>query len=142
MVSSPKRLLQSLGLVAVFLLVEVNAFFLKYVLWVPPLNPLNTYRLCLFFLLGIPAVREYYIFIENDEVDLVNKLGPFAWLAAAVAFVETLVCIKFGHGMFPEPWPKITLQVWGAVTTVFAIGMTTWSVLRWRQRRKLHAKVH
>ena len=62
------RLLQSLALVAVFLLVEVNAFVLKYVLWVPPLNPLNTYRLCLFFLLGIPAVREYYIFIENNEV--------------------------------------------------------------------------
>ena len=63
------RLLQSLALVAVFLLVEVNAFVLKYVLWVPPLNPLNTYRLCLFFLLGIPAVREYYIFIENNEVN-------------------------------------------------------------------------
>ena len=28
------------------------------------------------------------------QVDLVNKLGPFAWLAAAVAFAETLVCIK------------------------------------------------
>jgi len=68
MVRSPKRLLQSLGLVAVFLLVEVNAFFLKYVLWIPALNPLNTYRLCLWFLLGIPAAREYYIFIENGEV--------------------------------------------------------------------------
>lgn len=68
---SPKRLLQCLVLVAVFLLVEVNAFFLKYVLWVPPLNPLNTYRLILLFLMGIPAVREYYIFIETDEVSLV-----------------------------------------------------------------------
>ena len=68
MFSSPVRLLQCIGLVAVFLLVEVNAFFLKYILWVPPLNPLNTYRLVLFFLMGIPAVREYYIFIENDEV--------------------------------------------------------------------------
>ena len=28
------------------------------------------------------------------QVDLVNKLGPFAWLAAAVAFAETLVCVK------------------------------------------------
>jgi len=28
------------------------------------------------------------------QVDLMNKLGPFAWLAAAVAFVETLVCVK------------------------------------------------
>ena len=68
MFDSPKRLLQCVVLVAVFLLIEVNAFFLKYVLWIPPLNPLNTYRLILLFLLGIPAVREYYIFIESNEV--------------------------------------------------------------------------
>lgn len=68
-VSSPKRLMQSLGLVAVFLLVEVNAFFLKYILWIPPLNPLNTYRLILWFLLGVPAVREYYYFIDSEEVN-------------------------------------------------------------------------
>ena len=70
MFQSPKRTLQCLALVAIFLLIEVNAFFLKYVLWIPPLNPLNTYRLILLFLMGIPAVREYYIFIENDEVSL------------------------------------------------------------------------
>ena len=68
MFQSPKRLLQCLALVAIFLVIEVNAFFLKYVLWVPPLNPLNTYRLILLFLMGIPAVREYYLFLENDEV--------------------------------------------------------------------------
>ena len=38
---------------------QVNAFFLKYILWVPPLNPLNTYRLVLLFALAVPAVREW-----------------------------------------------------------------------------------
>ena len=35
----------------------MNAFFLKYVLWLPPLNPLNTYRLMLLFLLALPATK-------------------------------------------------------------------------------------
>lgn len=35
----------------------MNAFFLKYVLWLPPLNPLNTYRLTLLFLLALPATK-------------------------------------------------------------------------------------
>ena len=74
------RCLQGLTLIAIFLLVEVNAFFLKYILWIPPLNPLNTYRLCLYFLVGIPAVREYYVFIEGHDADVFLKLGPFAWL--------------------------------------------------------------
>lgn len=66
--SSPLRLLKVLAMVVVILLVEVNGFFLKYLLWVPPLNPLITYRLILLFLMAVPAVREYYIFLENDEV--------------------------------------------------------------------------
>lgn len=55
-------------MVAVVLLTEVNGFFLKYLLWIPPLNPLITYRLCLLFLMAVPAIREYYIFIETDQV--------------------------------------------------------------------------
>lgn len=35
----------------------MNAFFLKYILWLPPLNPLNTYRLALLFLLALPATK-------------------------------------------------------------------------------------
>ena len=46
----------------------------------------------------------------------------------AVAFVETLAAIKFGYGLFPQPWPKRVLIAWGTVGTVFAIVFTTWSV--------------
>ena len=91
MFQSPKRLIQCLLLVAVFLLIEVNSFFLKYVLWIPPLNPLNTYRLVLLFLMGIPAVREYYIFIENDEVCPLPLplLPPYYQLSALPVRVNT-----------------------------------------------------
>lgn len=36
--------------------------------------------------MGLPAIREYYEFIEGHSIDLNqhNKMGPFAWLALAV----------------------------------------------------------
>jgi len=45
-----------------------------------------------------PVPQEYYEFLESDSSDIFTKLGTFAWLAMAIAFVETLVAIKFGKG--------------------------------------------
>lgn len=117
---------------------QVNAFFLKYVLWIPPLNPLNTYRLLLLFLGALPATKEYYTFIDSDESDIFNKLGPFAWLATAVALAETLLCIKFGAGMFSAPWPRRVLLAWGISGALFVSFMIVWgiSIRRREQRRK------
>lgn len=41
----------------IILLFEVNHFFLKFVLWVPPINPLNTYRLAILFLFALPGIK-------------------------------------------------------------------------------------
>ena len=41
----------------VMLLFEVNHFFLKAALWVPPRNPLNTYRLLILGLMALPAIK-------------------------------------------------------------------------------------
>jgi len=35
------------------LVVDFNAFALKYVLWIPPRNPINIYRLLLWWLIGM-----------------------------------------------------------------------------------------
>ena len=45
--AGPKRFLQAMVPVAVMLAFDLNVFFLKYALWLPPTNPLNTYRLLL-----------------------------------------------------------------------------------------------
>jgi len=89
-------------LVIWILAVEVLAFFIKYILWIPPRNPLNTYRLLIWFgkvpgrikgnsrrssaAMGLPAVREYFEFLEGRPIgdSTFVKLGPFAWLGAAV----------------------------------------------------------
>lgn len=41
----------------IILLFEVNHFFLKAELWVPPINPLNTYRLTILFLFALPGIK-------------------------------------------------------------------------------------
>jgi phosphatidylserine synthase 2 len=91
--SSPSRFLESSLVVGLILLFDLNVFFLKYALWVPPRNPLNTYRLVLWFLCALPAVREYYEYLQGNTggggSGRFRKLGAFAWLAAAVSGLES-----------------------------------------------------
>ncbi len=45
----------------------MNAFFLKFILWIPPLNPLNTLRLLVLFLAALPTAKEYYAFCDASS---------------------------------------------------------------------------
>jgi hypothetical protein len=76
----------------------------------------------------ISPAQEYYEFIESESSDVFSKLGTFAWLAMAIAFVETLAVVKFGAGLFPQPWPRRVLLAWGSVAAVFAVVFGTWCV--------------
>lgn len=92
--TGPARCLQALLTVAAFLAVEVNVFFLKYALWVPPTNPLNTARLVLWLLVGAPAVREYYEFIEVKQ--LCNFANEALMLSSTTAWHSTVLCCRQG----------------------------------------------
>lgn len=61
----PWRFIQVLALCIVFLTVELNTFFLKYCLWVPPRNPVIVYRLVLWWLIAIPTMREYNVYLQD-----------------------------------------------------------------------------
>lgn len=101
-----KNFLYVLGLLLFMTLVDCNAFFLKYIFWIPPRNPLNTYRLILWFFIGMPAIREYYMYIEDENC---KRLGANTWVAAGVIATETLIVFKFSSGMFDTPAPP---HVW------------------------------
>ena len=51
-------------LVVVILAFELNAFFLKTLLWIPPPNLLNVARLVLLGVLALPGVKEYHAWLE------------------------------------------------------------------------------
>nr|GMD70355.1 CDP-diacylglycerol--serine O-phosphatidyltransferase 1-like isoform X1 [Ipomoea batatas] len=65
----PWRFLQVLSLCVVFLTVELNTFFLKFCLWVPPQNPLIIYRLVLWWLIAIPTIREYNSYLQDSAME-------------------------------------------------------------------------
>uniref|UniRef100_A0A0E0PQY5 CDP-diacylglycerol--serine O-phosphatidyltransferase n=1 Tax=Oryza rufipogon TaxID=4529 RepID=A0A0E0PQY5_ORYRU len=92
----PLRFVQVLFLCVVFMTVELNTFFLKFCLWIPPRNPLVVYRLILWWLIAIPTIREYNSYLQNSKP--VKKVGAFCWLSLAICIVELLICMKFGHG--------------------------------------------
>lgn len=61
----PLRFFQVLCLCVAFMTVELNTFFLKFSLWIPPRNPLVVYRLILWWLIAIPTIREYNSYIQD-----------------------------------------------------------------------------
>jgi phosphatidylserine synthase 2 len=122
----PARFIQVLGLVLLILTVEVNAFFLKFCLWIPPLNPLNSYRLIIWWLIANPAIREYNSFLQDRKP--IKKLGAFCWLALAIAIVETLICIKFGRGLYPKPMPRFVFWFWTSVVMALILFLSAWTI--------------
>ncbi|KAL6579525.1 heat shock protein Pss1 [Orobanche minor] len=63
----PLRFIQVLSLCIGFLTVELNTFFLKFCLWIPPRNPLIVYRLVLWWLIAIPTIREYNSYLQDKN---------------------------------------------------------------------------
>jgi len=116
---SPKRLLVVVLVYFLILLQDFNAFALKYILWMPPRNPLNTYRLVLWWLLGMMAVREFYEYITNRAV---KRLGHDAWLGGMILTIEVLIWVKFGReaNEFKEPFPFWVIAMWATVIVLFA----------------------
>jgi len=113
-----KRMLYVIFLVFVVSVIELNAFFLKFILYVAPPHPLNTIRLFMWWGIGMPGVREYYHWIIDKNC---KRLGPMAWLCCAVALTETLIIFKFGRGMFPAEHPKEVIYPWVAFAVIFTL---------------------
>lgn len=122
--SSPKRFFSVLFLFAFIEGVELSCFFLKFVLWIPPPHYINVARLALWCFIGSPALREFYQFATDSSC---KKLGTMAWLAGAILLLEVLVCVKYGKGLYPNPWPRPVLLAWGAAGLLFAL----WCAVYW-----------
>ncbi|CAK9151288.1 unnamed protein product [Ilex paraguariensis] len=120
----PWRFIHVLFLVVMFLTVELNTFFLKFCLWIPPRNPLVVDRLVLWWLIAIPAIREYNSYLQDRTP--VKKVGAFCWLSLAICIVELLICIKFGHGLFPNPMPTWLVIFWTSVGISLVVFLVVW----------------
>uniref|UniRef100_A0A0E0C664 CDP-diacylglycerol--serine O-phosphatidyltransferase n=1 Tax=Oryza meridionalis TaxID=40149 RepID=A0A0E0C664_9ORYZ len=121
----PRRFIQVFCLCVGFMTVELNTFFLKFCLWIPPRNPLVVYWLILWWLIAIPAIREYNTYLQDRKP--VKKVGAFCWLSLAICMVELLICMKFGHGLFQDPMPTWLITFWICVGISLALFLLEWS---------------
>ena len=86
------------------LICELNAFYLKYLLWIPPEHPINTIRLVLMALFAAPALRELYRYgrEEHQAWSQKAKLGAHAWLMIANVLTEAIICVKWSQCEFTD----------------------------------------
>ena len=73
-------------------LIELNAFFLKSLLYIPDGHVFNQLRLLLWFFLSLPALRQIYIFVSDQEA---VSLGRNTYLAVVVQVTELMLIFKF-----------------------------------------------
>jgi len=120
--SSWKRMLAIVVLMVTVLTIELNAFFLKFILWIPPPHPINIARLVMWWGIGQPGMREYYQWVTDPNC---KRFGTMSWMCVAVVGVEVLIIIKMGRGMFPTPTPAPVFWTW-VVCIVLFVGWAVW----------------
>ncbi len=91
--------------------IELNAFFLKFILWVPPPHSLNFWRVVFWWLLGCAGTRELYYRMQNDS----SPVGMMLVLIFVNAALEGIICYKMSTGLFPVPAPSIVKWPWAIV---------------------------
>jgi phosphatidylserine synthase 2 len=101
-------------LVGLMEVIELNAFVLKFVLYLEPGHPLNLWRLAFWFFMSLPATHEYYDYIRQTTARAEDRqqrqrqqqqqqqqqhvrVGPNLWLAVTLALAETLVSLKYAE---------------------------------------------
>ena len=133
--NNPLSSLQVFFVTGTILIQEANVFLLKYLLWIPPTHPFVIARVCMFGILAIPAVRDFYCFCREDSPH--RRLGPSAWVCCTAIFIETAVIIRYGKetGAFSEALPVHVRVAW-----VFsAVSWVIWFLLRyWGHAKSKH----
>lgn len=128
--SSPKRVLAVMLLVIMWASVELNTFFLKNCLWVPPPHPVVVGRLWLWWWICFPALREYYQFVTDPTC---HQFGTMAWLSVAILATEGLINVKFGRGLYTAPTPPFIFWGWVTAGVVFSVWFSVFCWWKWRE---------
>lgn len=132
--SSLKRWMFTLIIVALILVAELNCFYLKALLWIPPPHYINLLRLLLLLLTGAVALRETFQYLDDPTC---KKFGRQSWMILFILATEVLIIVRFDYDLITKPFPWYISWPW-----MIGIGMlaawTAWEffVKRWTFRVK------
>lgn len=98
--ASLKRFFGVHVLVAAIHLEELNAFFLKYLLWIPSDSYLNHVRLGFWFFFSLPCMRQFYVYMTDPTV---KSIGRQSFLCIVIIATELLIIFKLSVGEFKTP---------------------------------------
>ncbi|CAG0884763.1 unnamed protein product [Cyprideis torosa] len=108
--SSLGRWISVLSITLLFLITELNTFYLKFVLWIPADNNLNLIRMFCMLFWGAVGIREIFQYLDDPECD---TIGRQCWMLIAIIATEFLVVIKFGKETVTKPIPQHIALLWG-----------------------------
>lgn len=117
------RWLSVLGIIFIFLVTELNTFYLKFVLWLEPPHVLNLLRLILIVLAGAVAIRETFQYLDDPNC---KKFGRQSWVMLAIVITEFLVIAKFDWDTITKPLPTYVVYFW-ILGIIGLVGWTVWT---------------
>lgn len=99
----PKSSFQRVAGIYLFMIIwqltELNTFFLKHIFVFQAGHPISVGRIFLIGIITAPTVRQYYAYLTDTQC---KRVGTQCWVYGAIAFLEAIVCIKFGKELFSK----------------------------------------
>ena len=111
------------GIIFLALLTELNAFYLKFVFWIPNEHWLNILRLVFVSLWSAVSLREGFQLLDDPDF---SKLGQQLWIFLWIICTEVLICIRFGWDTITKPLPMPIALWWLA----FGFGLLAYAVVK------------
>ncbi|CAH3171973.1 unnamed protein product [Porites lobata] len=121
--TSLTRWLAVCGITALFLTAELNLFYLKFILWIPPPHFIMQARMALYLGMGAVALNETYRYMDDPTC---KRFGQQAWVVAAIVATEILICVKFGWDTLSIPFPFHVSAFWILFVSIWFI-WTVWN---------------
>ncbi|VDD90750.1 unnamed protein product [Enterobius vermicularis] len=92
-----RRTLSIYAFVMIWLVTELNTFFLKHIFAIDTSHPIVFWRIILIGLISAPSIRQFYLFATDSRV---KRMGMQSWIYVAVCALEGAICVKFGRDQF------------------------------------------
>ncbi|VDN52610.1 unnamed protein product [Dracunculus medinensis] len=121
-----RRTLTIYSFVMIWLVSELNTFFLKHIFAVDTSHPLVSFRLALISFISAPTIRQFYMFATDPRI---KRMGMQSWVYLAICVLEAAVCVKFGRPQLPPV--KITLIVCWIAFMAFGTFACVWLSVWW-----------